>query len=48
MQRGRTTVLLTALLALAGAGVGCSDKPHSYGKERPPIVPALNKPLPQE
>ena len=38
MQRGRTTVLLTALLALIGAaGVGCSDKPHSYGKERPPI-----------
>jgi hypothetical protein len=37
MQRGRTTVLFTALLALAGAGSGCSDKPHSYGKERPPI-----------
>jgi hypothetical protein len=37
MQRGRTTLLTITLLALTGAGLGCSDKPHSYGKERPPI-----------
>jgi hypothetical protein len=38
MPRGRTTVLTLALLApLAGAMIGCSDKPHEYGKERPPI-----------
>jgi hypothetical protein len=38
MPRGRTTVLTLALLApLAGAMIGCSDKPHEYGKERPPV-----------
>ena len=37
MPRGCTTLLTIALLVLAGAGIGCSDKPHSMGRERPPV-----------
>jgi len=30
-------LLTTASLALAGLAAGCSDKPHEYGKQRPPV-----------
>lgn len=36
MSNGRITLLATGLLTLATV-VGCSDKPHSYGQERPPV-----------